>query len=85
MSSLEAAQWLKTFRIRPDLIYIDAGHDEESVYADLKAWFPLVQGHGVICGDDWALSGVARAVTRFASENGFSIAHFGIGWVLLTD
>ncbi len=22
------------------------------VYADLNAWYPLVKGHGILCGDD---------------------------------
>lgn len=70
MSSLEACRYL---RIPADLIYIDASHDTESVYADLKAWFPHVKGHGILCGDDWSWASVAAAVVRFAQENDLKI------------
>lgn len=61
--------------IVPDLIYVDADHEEESVYTDISNYFPLVKGHGIICGDDyyWNLSNtgypVKKAVDRFAKEN----------------
>ena len=73
MSSLEAAGQMKLMGIVPDFIYIDASHDTESVLADLDAWFPFVKGHGIICGDDWAYSGVSNAVERFAQEHGLTI------------
>lgn len=72
MDSLEAA---KALDIRPDLVYIDAAHDEESVYNDLVAWFPLVKGHGVLCGDDYRT--VEPAVKRFAAENNLTIVYAG--------
>jgi hypothetical protein len=50
MSSLEAA---KSLSVDVDLVYIDAAHDFASVYSDLKAWFPFVKNHGILCGDDW--------------------------------
>jgi predicted O-methyltransferase YrrM len=70
MDSLEAAQMLQ---VVPDLVYIDAGHDTESVYKDLNAWFPFVKGHGILCGDDWIWDTVAAAVTRFAKENDLEV------------
>jgi len=71
MASLEAAIALK--EIKPDLIYIDASHDTESVYKDLCAWFPFVQGKGILCGDDWWCPAVRAAVERFAKERGLTI------------
>ncbi len=41
-----------------DLLFIDAGHDYQSVLTDLKAWVPLVKAGGIICGDDWNLDEV---------------------------
>ncbi len=37
MTSLEAAKFLS---IKPDLIYIDASHEEVDVYNDIMAWYP---------------------------------------------
>lgn len=78
MSSEEAA---RTLRIRPDLVYIDATHEFESVYQDLTLWFPFVKGHGTMCGDDyyWNHGGpynpgpVKRAVDLFAKENNLQV------------
>ena len=80
MSSLEAAQ--KLAHIIPDLIYIDGDHETSAVYADLCAWFPFVQGHGILCGDDWDTLSVRRAVVAFAQDRGFLIAKRGNFWLL---
>lgn len=81
MSSGEAARILK---IKPDLVYIDATHDYNSVYCDLVMWFPFVKGHGVLCGDDyfWAHEHphggpVKRAVDTFARENNLIVRDDG--------
>ena len=74
MNSLEAAEFLNPMTIRPDLIYIDASHDTDSVLADLNAWFPYVKGHGILCGDDWHIfPSVRRAVEIFAEQNDLDI------------
>ncbi len=79
MSSLEAAASLN---VRPDLVYLDASHDTPSVYADLKAWFPFVKGHGILCGDDWTWPSVVRAVEKFAREHHLRIEASGNFWAL---
>ena len=71
MNSLEASEYLKGKHV--DFIYIDASHDYESVYADLKAWYPFIQGHGVLTGDDYDWTGVHAAVNKFAVENGLKV------------
>lgn len=79
MTTLQAAEEFKRRQIIPDLVYVDASHDEISVYADLEAYYPLVRGHGIICGDDWGWGGeasglpVRRAVERFARDNHLTI------------
>ena len=47
-----------------DVVYIDAGHDYDSVKADIGAWLPKVRKGGIICGDDYisGWDGVIRAV-----------------------
>lgn len=57
-----------------DLIYVDASHDEDSVYQDLNAWYPHVQlSGGILCGDDYLWGEemgfpVQKALKRFAKE-----------------
>ena len=79
--------------IKPDLIYVDSAHDEVSVYQDIAMYFPLVKGHGVICGDDWGWGigwgytadhlPVQSAVIRYAEENNLLIeVHNQNFWIL---
>ncbi len=88
MTTLAAAEEFKKEKLIPDLVYVDASHDEQSVYADLAAYFPLIKGHGIICGDDWgwgAGSGfpVCTAVHRFAMQNSLRIEVIdGWFWIL---
>ena len=53
LDSLNAFQLLKARNIRPDVLHIDAGHDYDSVMADLKAWWPVLNPGGVLIGDDY--------------------------------
>ncbi len=79
MSTLEAA---KNFsKIKPDLIYIDASHDEKSVYEDIQAWWPFIGETGIMCGDDWDYHCVQTAVTRFATENNLGVYGYASFWM----
>jgi predicted O-methyltransferase YrrM len=81
MASLDAARFLM---VSPDLIYIDASHDYMSVYLDLVTWYPFVEEHGILCGDDCGWKSVRKAVRRFAKENGLKIDASGNFWRLKT-
>jgi hypothetical protein len=62
---------LRKLGIKPDVIYVDASHDDESVYQDVRdcmEFFPEAE----ICGDDWPQHGVRTGVVRAAE-----------GWKLL--
>lgn len=50
------------------LLYLDAGHDYQSVMDDLFTWFPKVVDGGVIAGHDYMnpAYGVYKAVNEFA-------------------
>lgn len=80
MASVDAEKALSD--VKPDLIYIDASHETEAVYQDLTIWFPHVQGHGILCGDDWAWPSVRKAVERFAEEKQLAIEAKGSFWLL---
>lgn len=36
-----------------DFVFIDAGHDEDEVRADIKAWLPKIKPGGVLAGHDY--------------------------------
>ena len=44
---------LQQFGVIPDMIYIDAGHDYESVKNDIINWTSILRPGGVLIGDDW--------------------------------
>jgi predicted O-methyltransferase YrrM len=61
LDSINGYQLLKTRGIRPDVLHIDAGHDYNSVMADLKAWWPLLAPGGLLIGDDYFKSWIGKA------------------------
>ena len=63
--TVEAALSLK---INPDLIYVDASHEEENVYQDIMHWYPKLKIGGVMCGDDWDAPSIKKGVFRAAKE-----------------
>ncbi len=66
-----------------DLIYIDGAHDYNSVYQDLKIWYPKIKRSGLIWGDDYNWQGVQSALHDFAKENQLSVTVLeDSGWVL---
>jgi hypothetical protein len=53
--------------LKPDLIYIDASHDYQNVFEDVKTALDLFPD-STICGDDWHYEDVRRAVGELAQE-----------------
>ena len=64
--SVEAAEDCKDRYF--DYIYIDADHKYDSVYNDLKAWYPKLKVGGVMAGHDWWLLDVRYAVKDFTKH-----------------
>ncbi|MFA6066476.1 MAG: class I SAM-dependent methyltransferase [Candidatus Babeliaceae bacterium] len=77
MKTLEAA---RSLNVVADLIYVDASHDEESVYKDIMAWYSKLKTHGIMCGDDWHAASVRAGVNRAAHELGLSVSVDGYFW-----
>jgi predicted O-methyltransferase YrrM len=73
MTSSAAAELFSKQGVKVDMVYIDAGHREREVYADLQDWWPLT--NKVIVGDDYnsAWPGVVAAADRFAAENNLTL------------
>lgn len=47
-----------------DFVWIDAGHDYDSVLDDIEAWWPKLRPGGTMGGDDLPMEGVNRAVSE---------------------
>lgn len=77
MKTLEAA---RSLNVKADLIYLDASHDEKSVYEDVIAWIPHLEKGGIMCGDDWQHFGISNAVTRASRELGKTLKVEGNFW-----
>lgn len=76
------AKMLANWGVQADLIYVDAGHDEEFVYADIVDYWPLLATGGVMTGDDFSTSypGVRKALERFCAEKNTTYSTEGGHW-----
>ena len=67
ITSEAAFQILKSLSVTAPMIYIDAGHQYESVLRDLEMYWQLLEDGGVMILDDYiAWDGVTRAINTFA-------------------
>jgi predicted O-methyltransferase YrrM len=66
MTSREAGNEMNVAGRKFDVVFIDAGHDYENAFADIRAWWPLVREGGYLCGHDYQhkFPGVMRAVAQ---------------------
>ena len=74
LDSLNAARLLRRHGIAPQMIHLDAGHDYNSVFADLTEWWSVLEPGGLYLGDDYYLTGEFPAV-KIATDQFFEIAH----------
>jgi predicted O-methyltransferase YrrM len=63
-----------------DFVFIDAGHDYESVKKDLVSWLPKIKKNGVIAGHDYYHEPVRRAVHEIIGGENITP---GTCWVFL--
>lgn len=82
MTSSCAYNVMKRLKISADLIYIDAGHDEEEVAMDLRLYYELLAPGGWLFGDDYGVAwmGVIAAVNRFCADNRLPLGTSGPKW-----
>lgn len=64
-----ATIYLSRMGERADLVYVDADHTYAAVLEDLRLAYSVLEGDGVVAGDDWAWSSVRLAVSRFAGNH----------------
>lgn len=83
-TSTSGAQILRQLGVVADIVYIDGGHEEEEVAADLKHYFDLLRPGGVMFGGEYhpRWPGTVRAVDRFRKTRRLK-AQFAGGWWLL--
>lgn len=63
-----------------DFVFIDAGHDYESVKKDITAWFPKIKQTGIIAGHDYHYNvGVYPAVNEFFKPK-YNVNQHGSCW-----
>lgn len=82
MSTLEAIKVFEREGIQPDLIYIDPSHIENDLYQELQAYFTLIKGRGVLCGDDWLWEAFQSVIEQFANDNNLHVEASHNFWVL---
>lgn len=94
MTTLEGMARVHQLGLEPDLIYVDAAHDYDSVMQDLTMAYAYFPG-AILCGDDWRWSApdshenpagilpVRRAVQDFAKQNNLRPEPYFNFWVLI--
>ena len=88
LDSINAAEVLKQVGFRFGVMHLDGGHDYDSVTADLRLWWPLVDSGGIlICDDYYPNEGfwpdVRRAVDEFAAMGSVVAFEHGGGKAML--
>jgi hypothetical protein len=77
IDSTNAWQVFKHYRITPELVHIDGGHDFDAVRADLTKWWKILSPGGTIIVDDYNVKGqewheVREATDAFLKEVEFT-------------
>ena len=69
IDSINAHECLKAWDIKPDMIYIDAAHDYQSVKLDVFVWSQVLRSGGWMLFDDWHHEPIRRAVHEVFGED----------------
>jgi hypothetical protein len=69
IDSINAAYTLKKLEVKPDLIYIDAGHEYASVVQDLSLYSDILREGGYLLGDDYFHPPIQKAAADTFGED----------------
>lgn len=69
IDSINASECFSVWGIKPDLIYIDAAHDYNSVKLDAYHWSQLVRAGGYVLFDDWHHEPIRQAAYDVFGED----------------
>ncbi len=78
LPSTTGALLLRRLGLAPQLVYLDASHEEADVRTDLEAWWPLVAPGGILFGDDIKLAGVRDGLAGFVRERPADLADLSV-------
>lgn len=83
-TSLDAFRYIKKLGIVCDFCYIDACHEFEEVYQDVKNYYKLVKNGGTLLGDDFddGWPGVTNAVGQFSRDENIPYYVNSAEWVI---
>ena len=73
ISSVQAGHYLESKSILADIVYIDAGHEYESVKLDVDVFWRLLKPGGYMIFDDYAWAGVKQAVDEHSQRLGVKL------------
>lgn len=85
MTSNVAAMYMDAYKIRADLIYIDASHLYDDVLKDMQAYWKLLRNdNSILFGHDWGMTEVQSAVRTFCLNNAITNLHsWGQLWMII--
>lgn len=78
-TSVEAAKDFEDGSI--SLLFLDAGHDFDSVVADIKSWRKKVKSGGILCGHDWMEGTWQSVISAVRQELGEPHEIYNTIWV----
>ena len=88
MSTIEGVERVQAEGIEPDMVYIDAGHTHDDVYADANAVLDAFP-NAVVVGDDYGKgppAGVRSAVRQIEKERQKEVVVIGgYGWMFMPE
>jgi hypothetical protein len=87
ISSTAATFVLRNAPQRPDIVYVDGGHEYEDVSRDIELYWGLLRPGGALIGDDFLpmWPGVIRAATEFAARKGRELQVLDEKWLVRKD
>ena len=82
IDSINAAEFFNRKNIKPDLVYIDAGHEYVSVKNDLFVYANILRDGGYLLGDDWFHEPIKRAaIELFGADKVHELTNSKFLWI----